>query len=85
MEWFVFLTMKTPKKATFKVSVDDGFVEYQYELDIPDSYSISQVATSICALFGGTLSSGKMRMPNVALFDFLFPIIDKMENENEPK
>ena len=52
--------MKNPSELSkFTITISDGFVKYEYKMDIRSSYSISAIATKIFKLFKLGIPIGK--------------------------
>ena len=52
------------KPIPWKISIDDGFVEYEYELTTRDTHSIATIFETIRKAFRAKKSAGKIRLPN---------------------
>jgi hypothetical protein len=51
------------KTGTFKVSIADGYVEWQYDLKASTRYSINNLIDLLECASKGTISNGRMRTP----------------------
>lgn len=49
------------QKKGFLISIDDGYVEYQYKIDIPQDESIASIAEKIRDCFSVKMNAGKRR------------------------
>lgn len=49
------------ENCKFIVSVDDGFCEWSYELELPNNVCISEVVESLCLSFGIQKPEGTCR------------------------
>ena len=52
--------VKKPKKDVFKITINDGFCTYEYNLNIGTSYSIHNVITDICKIYKISKPKGKL-------------------------
>ncbi len=48
--------------GTFFISIDDGFVEYQYKLRIPNSLSIALIHEKVCEVLLSKKFKGRIRV-----------------------
>ncbi len=49
------------EEGGFKISIDDGFVEYSYNWKLPSSWSIETVAKEISMRIGAPIGEGTIR------------------------
>lgn len=57
-----FTTTNTLPRGVFRISIDDGYVEYQYHVRLGGEFSIAQIEAKISEILGRKLIEKGIRV-----------------------